>query len=179
MRSKTMLLLLSFLILSTLACNLTPKQYQLFGWVTSLAPDLVQGPIQKDDGDDSPFPREMFAKPTVTKAAAAGYSDQLTLAESIHQGQHAYRIEGTTNTLSEGTITDNCQASHFFDKNGVSYHFLGSAPEAYFERISENYYQLNSEDGFKQTLRYFENGYQWTSINSMGGENDWTFWLEE
>lgn len=162
MRPKTMLLLLSLLFLTSLGCILTGQANDQFGYEAGLvAPDLVQTEEPKDY--ETPIPTSV-----------------MSLAESKHQGLHAYRIEGTTNTTSEGLINGDCQARHYFmDNDGVRYWYIGSAPEAYYKRISENHYELILENGTKQSLRYFEEGFQWTSINSMGGGMDLTFWLDE
>ncbi len=161
MMNKILVLIIPILLITSLACTLTGQANTRFGYEAGLvAPDLVQTEEPKDYETPTPKP-------------------ELSPEESIHQGLHTYRIEGTTNTTSEGQITGNCQSSHWFDNNGVNYHYLGSAPEAYYKRISENYYELILDNGTKQSLRYFDKGYQWTSINSMGGGMDWTFWLDE
>jgi len=174
LRSKTRLLLLSLFIISSLACSVPLSLYELTGPKVDREEDL-----EALAADEQEYGFEVVPDPTDSSPeGSSSPSYQPTLAESQHQGLHAYRIEGTTNQTSQGTVSGSCQASHFFDQNGVRYHFIDSAPEAVYQRVSDNYYELVSADS-KQSLRYFEGGFDWHSSNAMGGEMDLTFWLED
>jgi hypothetical protein len=172
--NKILVLTIPILFLTSLACAVPASLYELFG--RSVNTENGQEALAADEED---FGFEVVPDPTDSPADAGSSDYQLTVAEMNNQGLHSYRIEGTTNLTSEGVVGGKCQATHFFDHSGARYHYLESAPEAFYERISENNYELIMDNGTRQILRYFEEGFQWSSLNSQGGEMDLTFWLEE
>jgi hypothetical protein len=173
-KNKILLLSLPVLLIISLACAVPVSLYELFG--RSVNTENENKALAADEED---FGFEVVPDPTDSPADAGSAGYQPTLAEQSNQGLHSYRIEGTTNLTTEGVVGGKCQATHFYDQSSVRYHYLESAPEAVYERISENNYELIMDNGTRQLLRYFEGGFQWSSLNPQGGEMDLTFWLEE
>ncbi|MBN1267138.1 MAG: hypothetical protein JXA25_16730 [Anaerolineales bacterium] len=174
MKKISLLLILPILLLTSLACSVPVSLYEFFG----RSADTEAGQLGMA-ADEEDFAMEVVPDPTDSpeEASSAGYEP--TLAEKSNQGLHSYRMEGTTNLTSDGVLGGQVQAAHFFDPGGVRYHYVDSAPEAFYERVSENNYEKITDNGTRQILRYFEGGFTWSSLNPEGGEMDLTFWLED
>jgi len=176
MKKKIQLLIIPLLLIFTLACNLPLNMYEFFfnndnvgekdreilaedeeKWNMKVVPDSEDA----SDGQDSS-------------------SYELTPTEKQIQGIHTYQIEGYNNFAGDNEWVTSGQANNKFDKAGVMYTYLdsGSAAELY-ERTSQNNYQQETDNGTIQTLRYWEDGFEWESTNPGGGIMRLTFRLDE
>lgn len=134
---------------------------------------------QADDSEQSRRAQSRDEQTGSSSTASSSSSEdpsasyQPTSEEEGQQGLHTYQVEGSVNTPSEGTVGGEAGAINNFDENGVWFEYLGYVPQTYFDRVSENTYQAELEDGSQQTVRYFEGGFQWITSDYNGYPRDW------
>jgi len=161
MKNKRLVLLLSPLLILSLACELLSFAYQLLE--NEEADQIVPVPYVTSI---NPVEEITQTEPTLDNSLE-GRADGIVLSseEYLNEGTYSYIVTGTVDNIGlggDGKIKEETvTVTNEFTKDGLYFYLHGSRPRALYEKVSENSYENNdSVYGYSEIL-FYQNGFEY------------------